>query len=119
MSVILLCYKDLSANYTVAARAGQRGGAAPKQRGRQGAPRETGSPRTPGTASGRASGSAAAAAQLQVQFLQLLGIDDCRRTRHQVDRIRGLGERNHLANGRFPRQQRDDAVEPKSDAPVR
>src|SRR5262249_1441908 len=47
----------------------------------------------------------------QVEFVELLPVDRRGRVGHQIERVGGLRERNHLADRRLAAQDRDDAVE--------
>jgi hypothetical protein len=55
----------------------------------------------------------------QLQFTHLLLTHRSRRIHHQVDRLRRLRERNHLAQALRPGQDHRNAVEPERDAAVR
>src|SRR4051794_10075567 len=56
---------------------------------------------------------------LQMKLAQLFRVDRRRRPSHEVDRVRGLWERDHLADRGLAGENRDDTVEAERDAAVR
>src|SRR2546421_12168480 len=58
-------------------------------------------------------------ARLDPELAQLSGVDERRRPRHQIDRLGGLWKRDDFANRLLAGQNRDDPIEPQSDAAVR
>src|SRR6185503_7344654 len=54
-----------------------------------------------------------------MELTQLFQIDRRGRPSHEIDRICGLGKRNHFTNRRLAAEDRDDTVEPERNAAVR